>query len=341
MPEWKQRPSGSAWGEFGRDDQFGRMNLLTPERRRAAIAEAREGIVFMLSLPLDCPGGAGLWDMRQPPKLSARRYEDGTWNYNWPVAHHIPHATDVVSDDAVLLYLQHSTQWDSLAHVGERFDADADGVAEPVYYNGFRAGEHVIGADQPDGPYARALGIENLAVTGAQGRGVLVNLYEKFGNDRVRVGYDELQRLMEAQHVEVETGDFLCLYTGYADLMLGMKDSPDRRVLHTSSAGLDGDDARLLRWVSDTGLVAICADNLAVENVDNWGAPSADGCQCSVMPLHEHCLFKLGVHLGELWYFRDLAAWLKANGRTRFLLTAPPLRLPGAVGSPVTPIATV
>ena len=31
----------------------------------------------------------------------------------------------------------------------------------------------------------------------------------------------------------------------------------------------------------------------------------------------------------------------RAAGRSRFLLTAPPLRLPGAVGSPVTPIATV
>jgi hypothetical protein len=45
--------------------------------------------------------------------------------------------------------------------------------------------------------------------------------------------------------------------------------------------------------------------------------------------------------LGELWYFTELAAWLRTNGRTRFLLTAPPLRLPGAVGSPATPVATV
>jgi kynurenine formamidase len=45
--------------------------------------------------------------------------------------------------------------------------------------------------------------------------------------------------------------------------------------------------------------------------------------------------------LGELWYLAELAAWLAQNERTRFLLTAPPLRLPGAVGSPVTPVATV
>ena len=36
-----------------------------------------------------------------------------------------------------------------------------------------------------------------------------------------------------------------------------------------------------------------------------------------------------------------LAEWLRGQGRYRFLLTAPPLRLPGAVGSPVTPVATV
>jgi hypothetical protein len=37
----------------------------------------------------------------------------------------------------------------------------------------------------------------------------------------------------------------------------------------------------------------------------------------------------------------ELAAWLRRAKRSRFLLTAPPLRMPGAVGSPVTPVATV
>lgn len=30
---WKNRPEGSNWGDFGPDDQLGRMNLITPERR--------------------------------------------------------------------------------------------------------------------------------------------------------------------------------------------------------------------------------------------------------------------------------------------------------------------
>jgi len=63
--------------------------------------------------------------------------------------------------------------------------------------------------------------------------------------------------------------------------------------------------------------------------------------QRAALPLHEHCLFRLGLPLGELWHLGDLAAWVATAGRHAFLLTAPPLRLPGAVGSPVTPVATV
>jgi hypothetical protein len=54
---WKNRPEGSNWGDFGADDQRGKMNLLTPAIRLAAMLEVREGIAFTLSLPLDYPGG--------------------------------------------------------------------------------------------------------------------------------------------------------------------------------------------------------------------------------------------------------------------------------------------
>ena len=66
---WKQRPPGSNWGDFGDDDRLGRLNLITPERRRAAVAEVRAGLAFCLSLPLDV--GAGLNTTRQGPALQA------------------------------------------------------------------------------------------------------------------------------------------------------------------------------------------------------------------------------------------------------------------------------
>ena len=100
---------------------------------------------------------------------------------------------------------------------------------------------------------------------------------------------------------------------------------------------LDGRDEKLLQWITDSGLAVLVADNYAVEA---HPATRHVGC-CAALPLHEHCLFKLGIHLGELWHLTPLANWLRAKGRSRFLLTAPPLRLPGAVGSPATPVATV
>ena len=54
---WKKRPAGSIWGDFGEDDPLGRLNLLTPEKVTQGVAEAREGLTFCLSLPLDYPGG--------------------------------------------------------------------------------------------------------------------------------------------------------------------------------------------------------------------------------------------------------------------------------------------
>ena len=98
-----------------------------------------------------------------------------------------------------------------------------------------------------------------------------------------------------------------------------------------------GRDERLLNWITDSGLSVLIADNYGVEDPH---APLPDDATV-FMPLHHHCIFKLGVHLGELWYLHDLALWLRETGRSRFLLTAPPLRLPGVVGSPATPVATV
>jgi hypothetical protein len=348
---WQQRPPGSSWGEFGADDQRGRMNLVTREKVLQGVAEVKEGIAFCLSLPLDYPGGSVLNPRRSPPRLFATLRDgksQGKQNFCWAIATDGPGYTDVVCDDLVLLTLQYSTQWDSFAHIGARFDADVDGKPEIVFYNGFRAGEHVkpapenSAAPEPwaryEGTRADALGIQNLAEHGAQGRGVMIDLHAHFGRERRAVGYDDLMRVLEADRVEVERGDMVCLYTGFADVILELKKNPDPKLLHGTCTGLDGRDDRLLDWISASGLACLIADNYAVEIIPTSLSKPAPH---ALMPLHEHCIFKNGIHLGELWYLSELARWLRAHRRNRFLLTAPPLRLPGAVGSPATPIATV
>ena len=337
---WKHRPSGSNWGEFGEDDQIGRLNLLTPERRLAAIREVREGCVFPLSLPLDYPGGAGVIPFRSPPRIEATVRATGDINYNYPYSRENPVLCDVISDDVVTIWTQYSTQWDAFSHWGQEFDADGDGVAEIVYYNGFTAKDHVLGPDREGGPCALKLGIEHAAEAAIQARGVLLDLVSLYGQESARVGYDGLMKALDRQGLTIETGDILCIYTGWADVVLGMKKNPDFNRLNAMFPVLDGSDKALLNWITQSGVVAICADNVAVESRGHF---VTDGAQTkrSMLPLHEHCLFKLGVMLGEMWHFGALAQWLRAHRRSRFLLTAPPLRLPGAVGSPVMPVATV
>jgi len=345
-PRWKHRPPGSTWGDFGPDDQLGRLNLITREKVLEGIAEAREGRTFCLSLPLDYPGGNVLNPRRHPPKLRPTM-RGGRPNMNYPLSRENPQHTDLVCDDVVELTLQYSTQWDSLAHVGQMFDVDGDGKPEFVYYNGFRAGTDIVGPiDYSTGgetpvsepPGARRLGVENMAAACIQGRAVMIDLEAHYGRARKLVGYQDLAQVLERDRVTVEQGDMVCLRTGFAQVLLEMNRQPDPAVVHNICAGLDGRDERLQQWVTDTGLAALISDNYAVELVP---ARPCDTDFCAALPLHAHCLFRLGVNLGEMWYLTELADWLRAHARHRFLLTAPPLRLPGAVGSPATPVATV
>lgn len=160
-----------------------------------------------------------------------------------------------------------------------------------------------------------------------------------FGRSGKFVSYGELMRLMEADKVEVEEGDLVCFPTGYDRVILDMNKHPDAATLEQYPCGaLDGRDERLLNGITRSGVVALISDNRAVE-----ASPSrpCEEDHCASLPLDAHCLFKLGVYLGEIWHLSELADWLRANRRSRFLLTPPPLHLPGAVGPPANAIATV
>jgi kynurenine formamidase len=335
---WKNRPPGANWGEFGEADALGRMNLLTAERRLAALREVKTGRVFCLSHPLDRPGGNVLNAARHPPVFHPVMRGDRLY-FNLAFSEVDPRFTDVGSDEAVMLYTQYSTHWDGFPHKGSQFDADGDGVAEKVFYNGYRIVDGAGRGTQGD-LGAVALGIQGMAETGVQGRAVLIDLRHHLGDARAEVGYERLERIMKADGVRVEKGDIVCLHTGLGQLIReadGKLDSSIRQ----ACAVMDGYDKRLLEWIADSGIAAIAADNLAVERSSTLGPDPRLPHRGPALPLHEHCLFKLGIHLGELWYLTELAAWLRENKRSSFLLTAPPLRLPGAAGSPVTPVATV
>jgi kynurenine formamidase len=348
---WKQRPPGSNWGDWGDDDELGRINLITPEKVLEGVREVQEGISFCLSLPLDYPGGNALNQRRYPPVLAPTEDMDGNAGtfYNIHMSEMPdfgdPKYVDVWADDVVTLSLQYSTQWDSLAHVGAEFDADGDGAEEAVYYNGYRAGSDLVGPT-PDAAgdggshrcFARHLGLEHMAFHGVQGRGVLIDLAAHLGDEWRAVDRALLEEIMAEDGVVVEPGDMLLLHTGFATRILEYEHEPDPKKIFTLCSYLDARDESLLEWITESQISALVADNYSVEGL--LGKDRVEG-RHSFLPIHNLCLFKLGVPLGELWYLHELASWLREHGRSRFLLTAPPLRLPGIVGSPVTPIATV
>ena len=257
-----------------------------------------------------------------------------------------PEQTDVVCDDRATLSLQYSTQWDSLCHIGALYDANGDGREEATYYNGYCAHRHVRGPfdylhgrEPREGPYgAKALGIETIAETALQARGVMIDLHAHLGLERVAVGYDQLMCILEADRIEIEAGDVLCFRTGFDRALLSLYADAGAPFDQHRCSGLDGTDEALLRWVDACGASALVSDNEAVELLPDAAAIHGRG---SRLPLHNQCLFKLGMPLGEMFLLSDLADWLRAHTRSRFLFTAPPLRLPGAVGSPVTGVGTV
>lgn len=345
---WNERPPGSTWGDFGEDDELGRINLITPEKVLQGIREVEVGKTFSLSLPLDYPGGNALHDRRHPPIL--RPIDDMAHNpdafYNVIGRDHIdPSFIDVWGDDVVTLWLQYSTQWDSLAHQGQLFDAQGNGEPEPIYYNGFRPGVDIIGPAEDakgDGSgsksFAKHLGLEHMAAHGVQGRGVLIDIAHHLGDTAHEwqpINLKKLQEIMDADNVVVEPGDMLLIHTGFATQVLAWQKNPEPRIQAMYSY-LDATDDSLLDWISDSQISALVSDNYAVE-----GFAEPTETPHSLLPIHNLCLFKLGVPLGELWYLHELATWLREHKRSRFLLTAPPLRLPGTMGGPLTPIATV
>ena len=214
---WRQRPPGSNWGEFGDDDQLGRLNYLTDENTALAARDPGRQALLHAGLPLDVPATNATNPRRKPPILKPV-IRDGFTVFNLD-PNFDPGNTGVVGDDAVLLYNQHSSQWDAFAHMGALFDADGDGVAEPIQYNGFsvldehgdaRFGE--LGAWHP--------GIEHMARHCVQGRGGHGEPASTYGFMSHAVSYDDLMRILDTDGVTVEQGDIVCLYTGYADKLL-------------------------------------------------------------------------------------------------------------------------
>jgi kynurenine formamidase len=300
-----------AWDVWGRGDNLGTLNRLTGPVVAAAASGVRTGERVGVSLPLGLP---------DPPFFGRKSFRH-TFEPMGPAAW---------DDSLDGFYLQCSTQWDGLRHIGS-----PDG-----WYGGWR--------DQPSADLG-PLGIHHWAERGIVGRGVLADVawhaspdgpgarpggYDPF--TRVPIRPEDLADVLGAQGTELRPGDILCVRTGWTDKYLAL--DPGMRAAFAdgmqdvsgyTSAGLAGSED-MARFLWDSGVAAVACDNPAVEVTPS---DPADGF------LHGRLIPGLGMAIGELFSFGALAAACARMRRYEFLFVSVPLNVTGAIGSPGNAVA--
>jgi kynurenine formamidase len=300
------------WGRWGDEDQRGTQNMIGPAERVAAAGLVRTGKVFSLALPIDQtapsfstrPKPLRLPLMTGSDAVVGSPYNEAAPGFQW-------------NDDMLQMPTQGSTQWDAFGHV----------MWQDSMYNGYWAGNvTALGG-------GKVLGIEHHRESFV-GRGVLVDPARHQGLDICPdgqvIGPELLDASLESQGTELRRGDILLVRTGYLAKWwtLGPDDSPDAYFLGSPGVGRDAVD-----WLHRHEVSALATDTIGVEPL------VPEDPEDRVLPVHVACLVDLGLPLGELWDLERLAADCAEDGVYEFLLVAPPLFLPGGMGSPLNPVA--
>ncbi len=305
LSEREDAPKGSDWGLFGKDDQLGTLNFLTPERVADAALFVRRGDVFRLDLPLHLPN---------PPLFNRGSYKQTIHKSGRRAMGHDDHLDN--------FYLQASSQWDSLAHVGH---------PEHGFYNGVMP-EDVTGEEGSKN------GLDHAAKRGIVGCGVLLdvarhlesvgNAFDPMSSRAITAG--ELTATAEAQNVDLRPGDILLVRTGWERAyMAADQTTRDAVAKDLRSPGLEG-SREMAGWLWDHQVAAVASDCPALEPWP-W--------DLEVGALHIRALALLGMPFGELWSLEALADDCATDGVYEFMLTSAPLYYRAAIGSPPNALA--
>jgi Predicted metal-dependent hydrolase len=152
-------------------------------------------------------------------------------------------------------------------------------------------------------------------------RGILLDFPALLGVDRVPQDYvitpTELSRALTHNELDIRPGDTVLFRTGW-DTIAHDNDEYNRMPI----PGPDADTARIL---AAAAIVATGADTMPYEN-----APGQ-----RPLEVHVELIPKAGIFIFEMMDLRELAA----SGAHEFLFIAAPLRIAGATGSPINPLA--
>lgn len=291
----------SRWGAA---DQIGAANLLTPEKRLAALRSVTQGRIFDVSHEIAM--NAPYMMPNQTPYLMS------LWT-NWRDSLRRRRKLGATNEVGVNIERMEMT-----AHVGTHIDALGHFSIGDRLYNNVSAEEAVTdwGLDR--------LGIEHAPpmVT----RGILLDVASLDGGAHLLPGRvitpEDLQQAAAVAKVTIEPGDIVMIRTGWGQLF-GVDNA--RYV-----AGEPGIDVPAARWLTEQGVVAVGSDNMAVEVLPNPNKAIS-------MPVHQHLLVEAGVYIIENLALEELAR--EKLFEFCFILLA--TKYKGATGCPVRPIAMI
>lgn len=198
---------------------------------------------------------------------------------------------------------------DALCHVtcGDRSE----------WFGGFSADEH-LGDNGP-------LKCDATKIPPILGRGILLDIPAVRGLEALPASYaitvDDVESALKRQDLEIRRGDIILVRTGQ------MQGWPFDVRSADQEAGISLETAQ---WLSAREPLAIASDSSAIEV-----APS--GVKGNTQPVHIHLIIEKGIYIVEWVYMEELA---KANA-SEFLFVCLPLKIQGATGSMVRPVAVV
>jgi kynurenine formamidase len=155
-------------------------------------------------------------------------------------------------------------------------------------------------------------------------RGVLADIPALLGQDRLDDNHEvssvEVQAALATRGVSVQAGDAVLIRTGWIQSWLATASA-------VSPTGHPGIGPEAARWLTSQRVCLVGGDTSALERL-----PTDDPL---ILPVHVELLQRSGVHIIEMAYLEELA--LDEIGV--FLFVCLPLRIRGATGSMVRPVA--
>jgi len=203
-----------------------------------------------------------------------------------------------------------------MGQVGTQFDGFAHQSHDNVHYNCFKT------ADIETRNGFTKLGIHNVGML--MTRGVLIDIAGYKGVETLDITYEisvaDLEAAMKKQNVSLQAGDAVIINTGWGKLW-----GKDNNRYRSGNPGLG---VKAAEWLIAKDPMLLGADTAPVEV-----SPNPD--KLISLPVHQLALVVHGVHLLENLKLEELAS----KGVSEFAFIMQPLKLQGATGSTVAPVA--